>query len=108
MNIGTPAHPHYVVVYEEIKEVLNMDSKETVKEYSIIVSNVLELKNLLPEPIEYHIIDRERVYEDGAIRPGESKMITSCKFKKNEGLRVSIRLMNEDYEFSEYEKSIFV
>lgn len=108
MNIGTASHPHYIVVYEEVKEITNLNSKETVKEYSLIISNVLELKNLLPEPIEYHIIDQERVYEDGAIRPGESRMITSCKFKKNEGLRVSIRLMNEDYEFSEYENSIFV
>ena len=104
VNMGN----EYVMVKETVHSVpLLSHPLRTFPFYHLIISDILTLENLLPESLEYRIVSCEgKVVTENLIKPGGVQRITSCKFSKKEGLRVSIRLVNDSYDFSSYDESI--
>ena len=110
LNIGTAAQPFYVMVHEEVVSVPVMHQpSQQVLCYKLFFSDVLSITNLLPEAVEYRIINAEgRVFACCALKSGEKRTVSSLKFRREEGLRISVRVVRSDFEFSDYEHSIFV
>ena len=110
LNIGTAAQPFYVMVHEEVASVPVMHQpSQQVLCYKLFFSDVLSITNLLPEAVEYRIINAEgRVFACCALKSGEKRTVSSLKFRREEGLRISVRVVRSDFEFSDYEHSIFV
>ena len=110
LNIGTAAQPFYVMVHEEVVSVPVMHQpSQQVLCYKLFFSDVLSITNLLPEAVEYRIINAEgRVFACCALKSGEKRTVSSLKFRREEGLRISVRVVRSDFELSDYEHSIFV
>ena len=110
LNIGLEQQPFYVMVHAEMEAVpVLRQPAQTVPLYRLYLSSVLEIENLVPEAVEYRVIDaRGHVFACCALKAGEKATLTSLKFRREEGLRVSVRVVRSDFEFSAYEQSIFV
>lgn len=110
LNIGLEQQPFYVMVHAETEAVpVLRQPVQTVPLYRLYLSSVLEIENLVPEAVEYRVIDaRGHVFACCALKAGEKATLTSLKFRREEGLRVSVRVVRSDFEFSAYEQSIFV
>lgn len=110
LNIGVEQQPFYVMVHAETEMVpVLRQPAQTVPLYRLYLSCVLEIENLVPEAVEYRVIDaRGHVFACCALKAGEKATLTSLKFRREEGLRVSVRVVRSDFEFSAYEESIFV
>lgn len=109
MNLGGD-NVDYVNVKEEVKYLpVLQDPYAKLPLYHIILTNILTLENLLPEPLEFCIVDPSGDTIDGAVLiSGASYTITNCMFKKSHEYRISIRLSNSNFLFSTYEHSIRV
>lgn len=110
LNIGTEQQPFYVMVHAGVEEVpVLRQPSQKIPLYRLYLSPVLEVVNLVPEAVEYRVINaHEHVFACFTLKAGEKATLTSLKFRKEEGLRVSVRVMRGDFEFSTYEESIFV
>ena len=110
LNIGVEQQPFYVMVHAETEAMpVLRQPAQTVPLYRLYLSSVLEIENLVPEAVEYRVIDaRGHVFACCALKAGEKATLTSLKFRREEGLRVSVRVVRSNFEFSAYEESIFV
>ena len=104
VNMGN----EFVMVKETVYSVpLLSHPCRTLPCYHLILSDILTLENLLPESLEFQIITPEgRVVTENVVKPGSVQRVTTCRFSKKEGLRVSLRLVTESFEFSSYDNSI--
>ena len=109
MNLGTSMNPYYISVYEKVNELPIKGKDQTIKQYSIILSDIMEFQNLLPECINYRVLNRnQEICASGSLQPGQSTTIPSCKFKRHDGYYISIQLLQSGYQYSDYSSSITV
>lgn len=110
MNFGTANDPTYISVYEEIREIPIMGMPGiTLTTFRLIFSDILEVENCIPEPLEMGFMNPfGRLQAIRMLRPGGREIIRQFMFLKREGTRISLRLAERNFEFSQYKDSIAV
>lgn len=110
MNFGTPDDPIYISACEEIREIPIMGIPGvTLTTFRLVFSDILEVENCIPEPLEMGFMNPEgRLLAIRMLRPGGREIIRQFMFLKREGIRISLRLAERNFEFSQYKDSIAV
>ena len=110
MNFGTPDDPIYISACEEIREIPIMGIPGvTLTTFRLVFSDILEVENCIPEPLEMGFMNPEgRLLAIRMLRPGGREIIRQFMFLKREGTRISLRLAERNFEFSQYKDSIVV
>ena len=110
MNFGTPDDPIYISACEEIREIPIMGIPGvTLTTFRLVFSDILEVENCIPEPLEMGFMNPEgRLLAIRMLRPGGREIIRQFMFLKREGIRISLRLAERNFEFSQYKDSIVV
>ena len=110
MNFGTPDDPIYISACEEIREIPIMGMQGiTLTTFRLVFSDILEVENCIPEPLEMGFMNPAgRLLAIRMLRPGGREIIRQFMFLKREGTRISLRLAERNFEFSQYKDSIAV
>ena len=110
MNFGTPDDPIYISACEEIREIPIMGIPGvTLTTFRLVFSDILEVENCIPEPLEMGFMNPEgHLLAIRMLRPGGREIIRQFMFLKREGTRISLRLAERNFEFSQYKDSIAV
>lgn len=110
INFGTTDDPIYLSACEEIREIPIMGMPGiTLTTFRLVFSDILEVENCIPEPLEMGFVNPSgRMLAIRMIRPGGREIIRQFMFLKREGTRISLRLAERNFEFSQYKDSIAV
>ena len=97
----------YVMMEETLRAVPLLGTAETVSMYELTLTSMLTVENLLPEPLEYCVVTANgQVIPGEVVKPGGHHAVTNCRFARQDGCRVSVRLVNTRSRFNTYASSI--
>ena len=97
----------YVMMEESVQMTPLLARSERVPVFELMLTSMLTVENLLPEPLEYCVLTAcGEVIPGEVVKPGGRHSVTNCRFARQDGCRVSVRLVNTQSHFSEYARSI--
>ena len=97
----------YVMMEETVRAVPLLGTGETASMFELTLTSMLTVENLLPEPLEYCVVTASgQVINGEVVKPGGCHSVTNCRFARQDGCRISVRLVNTRSHFSEYSSSI--
>ena len=99
LNVGSLEKPHYVLLRVNHSQ-LSSDSHANPA-FSIITVPVMVLKNLLPMPIEFRVLNRRNtgnsIVQSGTVESGKSIEITAVDGCASEFYSILVRPMNSQF-----------
>lgn len=108
LNVSSPTQPKYVNVTVEKTDVPSaFDPACSLSTYTVVLTDVIHLENLLPVVLEYRVLNRHNEsLEEGTIKEGGIVALNCRPFVKEDPHRLSMRVKDSDYPFPPFADAV--